>query len=134
MNTYASRKLLSVAKGETVTTTHSDKIEGKLILPSDIDKGLQALLTKKFQADHDGTLVNVWSGTHTYNGPEEQSSCNSRFHYHALDYDQFSIVVQKTAYINVYAKGHYLYQKIVTETVPEVLVKKPVFIPIIVMY
>lgn len=123
-----SQFYLSVAKGQTITTTHRDRLEGKLILPSNIDNPLQLLLNKKFQADHDGNLVYEWSGQQTYNGPEEESSYNSRFHYHALDYDQYSIVVETTSYINVYANGHYLYQKILRETIPEFNVNAPIFI------
>lgn len=117
----------TMARGESYAVTDSTKLTGTVKIEGTVKAGIPAIVNQTLTASVTGSIEKYWSSTTTLYGPATTSSYNTRLFMHAVDYDQYSFVLNRTDYYKVYNGGAYYYTTTYsgTEYVPSV--KSPVF-------
>lgn len=122
--TYAS-----LAKGETRVETDTTQLSGTVTVSGSYDINALNIIKTSLSGSISGTISHSWSKTTTLTGPPEGSIYNTRLYNHAVDFDQYSYILNKTDVYYIYNNGVYYGQTSYsggTTTVNSI--KSPIFV------
>lgn len=120
--TYAS-----LARGETRTVTDTTTLTGTVTISGTYNVNAINLVKASISGSVSGSISHTWSTTTTLTGPN--APYNTRLYSHAVDFDQYSYILNKYDVYYIYNNGSYYSEETYNGgTVTMNAVKKPIFV------